>query len=70
MGMSLEMKYFVLKPRAKQRTDAYSNASQQAMFAYADAIEGKNMELALDLRVWAGREVVRQDRLENPNAEG
>lgn len=55
----LEMKYFVLKPRAKDRDDAYAIASQSALFAYADAIEDTNLELAEELRGWAAREVAR-----------
>ena len=56
----LEMKYFVLKPRAKTRDDAYAKASHAAMYAYADSIEETNEALARELRLWAGKEVGRQ----------
>ena len=50
------MKYFVLKPKGKSQ---YHHASQAALYAYADAIEKVNAELASDLRAWAGKEVAR-----------
>lgn len=52
----LEMKYFVLKPKGK---GPYHHASRAAMYAYADAIEEENPELAKDLKQWAGKEVAR-----------
>lgn len=60
--MSLENKYFVLKPRAgKSATSAvYAAASREAMLAYADAIEGMDPELAQDLRAWVERESNRR----------
>ena len=51
--MSIEMKYFVLKPRGD---DAYAAASREAMCAYAEVIEECNPSLAVDLRQWARRE--------------
>ena len=51
--MSLEMKYFVLKPRGN---DDYATASREAMRAYAEVIEECNPSLAVDLRQWAHRE--------------
>jgi len=54
------MKYFVLKPRAKTKNDAYANASQAAMHTYADAIEEHNQALANELRSWAQSETARQ----------
>lgn len=45
----LELKYFVLKPKGK---DKYSRASRAAMLTYADYIEDENPSLAKDLRVW------------------
>lgn len=50
------MKYFVLKPRG---SSPYHHASRAAMYAYADAIEDENDQLAEDLRMWAGKEVAR-----------
>lgn len=58
--MSLKMRYFVLKPRAKSKTDLYANASQSAMHAYADIIEEVNPKLATDLRKWASHETTKQ----------
>jgi hypothetical protein len=51
--MSLEMKYFVLKPHG---SDAYAKASRAAMREYATLIYGENPDLARDLRDWADRE--------------
>ena len=45
--MSLDMKYFVLKPRGNS---SYALASRQAMCLYALMIEKTNLELAQDLR--------------------
>ena len=59
----LEMKYFILKPRAKTKDDHYAAASQSAMYHYADIIEEYNTELALNLRRWAGQETARMIRL-------
>ena len=57
--MSLEMKYFILKPRAKSKTDKYAEASQAAMYTYADFIEEEDPDLANELRSWVGKEVAR-----------
>ena len=51
--VGLLMKYFVLKPRG---TDAYAQASQTAMYAYARAIKEENPVLAYELESWAARE--------------
>jgi hypothetical protein len=59
------LRYFVLKPKAQSKYDIYAKASRSAMRAYADAIEDENQTLALDLRVWAGREDVEQERMES-----
>ena len=59
----LTMKYFVLKPAAKTHDDAYAQASQEAMFAYADSIRDHNPALAEQIRGWASQEAVRQARL-------
>jgi len=61
--MALEMKYFILKPRAKSKDDPHAFASHAAMFAFADAIEDADASLANDLRRWAGREIARQTSL-------
>ncbi|MCK5602978.1 hypothetical protein KAR91_13935 [Candidatus Pacearchaeota archaeon] len=55
--MSLEMKYFVLKPRAKTPTDLYAYASQKAMLTYAELIECEDEDLAKSLREWAYKEM-------------
>lgn len=60
--MSLAMKYFVLKPKAKNAYDQYAVASQMAMHAYADVIREDNPALARALDLWAGREAVLQER--------
>ncbi len=60
--MALEIKYFVLKPKAKSKTDAYAYASQQAMLTYAQIIktETNDWEFAQKLRAWANIEHVKQ----------
>jgi len=63
--MTIEMKYFVLNPKAKARDDLFATASQEAMIRYAEIIEPIDSELAEDLAIWAGREIVRQERLTN-----
>ncbi len=60
--MALEMKFFVLKPKAKSRNDLFAEASVRAMLAYATTIETVDVELADGLREWASRE--RLKRLE------
>ena len=63
MNSGLEMRYFVLKPRAKKLDDPYAAASQSAMFTYADNIEDHNNQLAEELRTWAAEECIRQARI-------
>lgn len=48
--MSLEMKYFVLKPRSKYRNDPYANAARRAMWEYAYQIEWFDGQLGRDVR--------------------
>jgi hypothetical protein len=60
--MALEMKYFVLKPKAKKPDDHFAAASQDAMNAYADSIQEFDSALASELRMWANREAVSQMR--------
>jgi hypothetical protein len=50
--MPLEMKYFVLKPRSKDKGDIYAKASRVAMLAYADEINEHDHDLFLDLTKW------------------
>lgn len=62
----LEMKYFVLKPRAKGKVDPYARAAQEAMLTYAAMIENDDESLAKDLREWANKEGVRQALMLEP----
>ncbi len=52
----LEMKYFILKPKAKGKMDMYAVASRAGMLAYADSIKPVNPQLAKELTQWALRE--------------
>jgi hypothetical protein len=52
--VGLQMKYFVLKPAGD---DKYSEASREAMRAYAEHIQNENFELAEELRKWADSEM-------------
>lgn len=54
--MTLEMKYFVLKPRPKDGKDFYALASRAAMRAYAEAIYPVDKELTKQLIEWVERE--------------
>ncbi len=58
----LEMKYFVLKPKAKSKDDIYAAASQNAMCAYADVIRTENPQLARELDNWSAKEAAVQVR--------
>jgi hypothetical protein len=49
----LIMKYFVLKPKG---TDAYAEASRDAMWHYAHRIEKENRKLARQLLRWVWEE--------------
>jgi hypothetical protein len=60
--MPLEMKYFVLKPRAKSKDDRFAKASQDAMCAYADSILQTDPILSKELSQWALNETIRQER--------
>lgn len=51
----LEMKYFVLKPRGAF-DDPYAKASREAIKAYADAIQGENVQLCHELHQWVIKE--------------
>lgn len=48
--MSLQMKYFVLKPAG---ATPHAEASRQAMRTYAACIRAFDPELAIELRMWA-----------------
>jgi hypothetical protein len=48
--MSLQMKYFILKPEGNT---VYSVASRRAMREYAEAIADHNPEMARELKSWA-----------------
>ena len=54
--MTLEMKYFVLKPRSKSHGDRYALASREAISAYAHSIHDVDPELAHELLKWIDRE--------------
>lgn len=62
--MALEMKYFILKPKAKTRNDPFAKASQMAMDAYANAIEDTDSKFAEQLREWVEKESVNQFALD------
>ncbi len=50
--MSLEMKYFVLKPRSKGANDAHAIASRAAIDMYARVIKEHDPDLAEELQLW------------------
>ena len=60
---SLEMKYFVLKPRSKSCCDLYAKASRIAIEAYAKAIRDFNPKLSFELSNWANKEHFRESEL-------
>jgi len=59
--MSLEMKYFVIKPKAKDPYDMWARASQDALIAYSERIRTTDFLLADQLLVWATKEKISQD---------
>lgn len=61
--MSLEMKYFVLKPKARGLYDMWARASQEAMTAYSEQIRTTDPLLADQLLFWAEKEKDRQNNL-------
>lgn len=65
----LEMKYFVLRPRAKDSDDIYACASQNAMCAYANTIRKRNPGFAQSVEKWANRETAAQARLSTKKSE-
>lgn len=58
--MTLEMKYFVLKPKGN---DLYALASRAAMLEYAGIIKMHNPDLAHELRMWVHKEVEAANKL-------
>jgi len=61
--MGLEMKYFVLKPRAKHRNDPWAIASREAMKMFATFIEPVDPDLCNALIGWIEREEIKQGEL-------
>lgn len=61
--MGIQMKYFVLKPKAKTKGDVFATASQKAMLAYAEAIKKTDLFMAKNLRGWSQRETEKQGKL-------
>jgi len=54
--MSLELKYFVLKPKSKHYGDLHAAASRTAMRAYARMVRRDDPDLAHALMEWANSE--------------
>ena len=54
--MGLELKYFVLKPRAKYSKDIFAQASRSAMRIYANIISEVDTDFAYQLIEWIERE--------------
>ena len=67
LDMKLDMKYFVLKPKAKHKEDMYAQASQQAMIAYANHIRKNtnDYEFATEVITWARMEHAIQQTIED-----
>jgi len=63
MSMTLEMKYFVLKPKAKDGHDMFARASQDGMIAYSERIRTIAPLFADQLLFWAEKEKTTQDRM-------
>jgi len=63
MSHVLEMKYFVLKPKAKDGYDMFARASQDAMLAYSERIRTETPLFADQLLCWAEKEKANQDEL-------
>ena len=61
--MPLEMKYFVLKPRAKDGYDMWARASQDAMSFYSKRIRTTDSLLADQLLFWAEKEKAAQNSM-------
>lgn len=63
MKTGLELKYFILKPKAKHKDDVYAKASRYAMREYASIIRVANPDLAEDLEVWANKEMDLEEKM-------
>lgn len=63
MSHVLEMKYFILKPKAKDGYDMFARASQDAMLAYSNRIRTEAPLFAEQLMCWATKEKTSQDEL-------
>ena len=61
--MPLEMKYFVLKPKAKDGYDMWARASQDAILAYSERIRTIDPLLADQLLFWAEKEKATQGHM-------
>jgi hypothetical protein len=61
--MSLQMKYFILKPKAKSRDDVFATASQNSMMEYAKAIWDADPKMSEELEAWALREAREQAKM-------
>jgi len=59
----LTMRYFVLKPKAKDGYDMYARASQDAMIAYSKRIRTTSPLFADQIFCWAEKEKATQDEL-------
>jgi hypothetical protein len=56
--MSLEMKYFILKPKSKYKKDIFALASREAMRTYAAIVESEDKNLSNSLHAWAIKESI------------
>lgn len=67
--MTIEMKYFVLKPTG---VGNYAEASRQAMIAYAKSIRPVDYQLANDLLTWVETEEIinRKNRIKMTKPKG
>ena len=65
--MGFEIKYFVLKPRG---TDAYAQASREAMQAYSNSIRKHDIELSEYLYDWRRDEEEKSVRQQVPTPDG
>jgi hypothetical protein len=61
--MAIQLKYFVLRPRAKSKEDMFALASQEAMLTFATKIETHDPEMAKQLPSWSEREAMVQQSL-------
>ena len=57
--MTLELKYFVLKPRSKFHGDPWARAAREAMLVFAREIVEVDRDLSHELLAWVEREEMR-----------